>query len=76
MSITPASLLQKPRKILNTGNYEKYNLFERFGLRLFATDVRELASDRNSWLFHDLILAFNRKLYCEFNCHNLIMASA
>ena len=74
MSITPASLLQKPRKILNTGNYEKYNLFERVGLQLFATDVRELASDRNSWLFHDLILAFKRKLYCEFTCQNLIMA--
>ena len=74
MSITPASLLQKPRKILNTGNYEKYNLFERVGLQLFATDVRELASDRNSWLFHELILAFNRKLYCEFTRHYLIMA--
>ena len=74
MSITPASLLQKPRKILNTDNYEKYNLFERVGLRPFAADVRELASDRNSWLFRDLILAFNRKLYCEFTCHNLIMA--
>ena len=74
MSITPASLLQKPRKILNTGNYEKYNLFERVGLQLFATDVRELASDRNSWLFHDLILAFNRKLYCKFTYHNLTIA--
>ena len=34
MSITLASLLQKPRKILNTVNYEKYNLFEQVGLRL------------------------------------------
>ena len=65
MSITPASQLQKPRKILNKDNYEKYNLFEQVGLCLFAADVRELAPDRNSWLFRDLILAFNRKLYCK-----------
>ena len=74
MSITPASLLQKPRKILNKDNYEKYNLFEQVGFRLFAADVRELASNRNSRLFRDLILAFNRKLYCEFTCQDLIMA--
>jgi len=74
VSITPASLLKKPRKILNTGNYEKYNLFERVGLCLFAVEVRELASNRNSQLFQTLILAFNRKLYCKFTCHNLIMA--
>ena len=74
MSITPASLLQKPRKILNTDNYEKYNLFERVGLRPFAAGVRELASDKNPLLFRDLILAFNRKLYCEFSCQNLIIA--
>ena len=74
MSITPASLLQKPRKILNTGNNEKYNLLEGVGLRLFAANVRELASGSNSRLLHDLILACNRKLYCEFTCHNLTMA--
>ena len=58
MSITPASQLQKPRKILNKDNYEKYNLFELVGLRPFAADVRKLASNRNSWFFRDLILAF------------------
>ena len=40
MSITPASLLQKPRKILNTGNNEKYNRLEGVGLRLFADNVK------------------------------------
>ena len=55
MSITPVSLLPKLRKILTTDNYEKYNLFERVGLRPFAADIRKLASNRNSWLFRDLI---------------------
>ena len=55
MSITPVSLLPRLRKILTKDNYEKYNLFELVGLRPFAADVRKLASNRNSWLFRDLI---------------------
>ena len=48
MSITPASQLQKPRKILNKDNYEKYNLFEEVESRPFVADAGELALERIS----------------------------